>query len=219
MLGVHRVFGCVLLLYGQERAGTHVKGYFIGLDAARPQLVDQLAGKVQTRRRCSDRTFDTRVYGLVARVVYLLTLAVEVRRYGDASEVFEQLPEGHVGTPFETHDMFPAAAHDDPGRKPVVAVAVTEVDADLPLFPLFQVADYAAPLCRPPDCERTLVVCRRMRFEAEYLYARTRCLVHYQTRPDHSCVVEDEHRPLRQILSHISEMALHNLSALIYKQF
>ena len=219
VLGVHGVAAGVVVLDRQEGPGTHVQRHFVEFGPCIVQRRQKFRCEVQSGRRCGDRSLEFRIDRLVARIVDLLAVAVQIGRNRDLAQMFEQLPERKVGTPFEPHDLFAAAVADAIGPQLLRCAVEFEVDADGSLLPLLEVAHDAAPLARPLDGKGPFVVGRCVRFEAEDLDAGARRLVHDDAGPDHLRVVEDQHRTRRQDLAQIAEVSLGDRSVAIDKQF
>ena len=83
-------------LHRQECSCADMKGQFVGLDAPAMEVCEDGFGKMQAGCWSSDRTFDTRINGLVGLEVGSFGLAVQVRRNGQFACGIENLREGDV---------------------------------------------------------------------------------------------------------------------------
>ena len=192
--------------------------HLLELEAPGLHPPDELLRKVQPGGGGGHRPLELRVDGLVARVVNLLALAVQVGRYGDAAQRLEQLSEGHVGRPLEAHPLLAAPLSHAPGAQVLGAALVVEVDFDVPLLPLLEVAHDARPLAGALDGKGALVIGRLAGLQAEDLDASSRGFVHDDAGADDLRVVEDQQLPGGELLADVGEMALGNLAVTVDQQ-
>ena len=68
--------------------------HFVCLDTPITQVVEHVLGEMQPGSRCSDRTLDARIDGLISRLVALFGLAVQVRRDWQFTYGIQDLCEG-----------------------------------------------------------------------------------------------------------------------------
>ena len=219
VFGVHRMLRRVVALDRKECPRTDVERHGLEFESFAAHALDELLGKVESCRGCGDRTLEFGIYGLVTRQVDLLALAVEVGRDGYASEVFEQLAEGHVGIPREAYDMLARAPLGDTGRETACAPLIFEWYLHIAILPLLQIAYDAAPAAGAARGKGPLVVGRIVRLEAEDLDARTRCLVHDDACAYDLRVVEYDERRCRQLLVDMAETALADGAVAVDEQF
>ena len=181
-------------------------------------ILHQRLREVETRCGCCHRALIASIDSLVARVVNLLALAVEIWRDGYATELLEEFAKGAVGRPAHAHDMLACAALNNLGTQRMSLTREVEVDAYLALLPLLEVAHDAAPLTLATLLKGALIVRGVVRFEAEDLDARTRCLVHHDAGTHHARIVEYEHCARGQELCHIAEVTLGDGAVVVDKE-
>ena len=105
------------------------------------------------------------------------------------------------------------------GTQKCCRTLVVELNLDIPLLPLLQVADDATPLALALNSKSALVIGRLMWLEAEDLDTRTRRLVHNHAGTNHLRVIKDEQRTLRQLLREVCKAALLDVTSAVNKQF
>jgi hypothetical protein len=98
------------------------------------------------------------------------------------------------------------------GTQGVANALVVELNLHSALLPLLQATNNAAPLATTLRGERTLVVGRRMRLQAEDLYTRTCGLVHNDSGTDNAGIVEDKHSTLRQLRANLRKAGVRHLA-------
>ncbi len=203
-----------------ERACADMQRKLGGSDAPPAQVVEHGRGEMQTRGGSGYGALDTRIDGLVGGLVALLGFAVEVGRNRQLAYGIENLGKRESGIiPREMNGKGVARLLALGGtQRDHLATGHRDRKLDKGVTELLGVADHTFPSTTHGAAKRELVVVGRNGLEAEDLDTGTADLVKHQSRLNDTRVVVDQQRMGGDIVAHMVEQILADVSVLVNQQ-